>query len=365
MARFLYCLILAFSMLPCLQGCGDGFGKSAHISAAEPEHEEMMLRMAHATEQAGDLSSAEHLFLQAGSSQKSSLQARLELADFYNRHNKSAIAIERLEDISKLYPEESAVKRSLANLYINTDQPGKALAVLDQAIEIDSKNALLYNSRGVALDKLGRYEEARQSYAKAVLLDPGNTTLFQTNLSMSYILAGSPNNAIQILLPLLNAPDTTPTVRQNLALAYGLAGRNEEAMQIGLKDLNANQAKENVKFYKMLSRNSSPKKSHPPMAKDVFPEEENEEKVSDVKPVPIPAQKITVSEPPKSMEPTPSSPPPSNMSQLAGVKPVDLPVPQLKPDPLTDRVHSSSPPVSSKEQFSFSGLPIPVLKPDN
>lgn len=44
----------------------------------------------------------------------------------------------------------------------------------DKAVKADGDNAMAHNDLAVALENLGRFDEARESYEKAVALDPEN-----------------------------------------------------------------------------------------------------------------------------------------------------------------------------------------------
>ncbi|HUT80516.1 MAG TPA: tetratricopeptide repeat protein [Candidatus Bathyarchaeia archaeon] len=70
--------------------------------------------------------------------------------------------------------ESETAKKLLENgleaLQQNKDE--KALGFFEQALAIDSENNLLWNHKGIALRKLGRYEEAIKCYNKALIIDP-------------------------------------------------------------------------------------------------------------------------------------------------------------------------------------------------
>jgi len=53
------------------------------------------------------------------------------------------------------------------------EQPESALDAYDEAIRLESKNALSHCGRGNALESLGRLEEAQRAWANALSLEPG------------------------------------------------------------------------------------------------------------------------------------------------------------------------------------------------
>ncbi|HEU5046856.1 MAG TPA: tetratricopeptide repeat protein [Rickettsiales bacterium] len=253
--RYLSLLLVLSLAATSLTGCnvGESEAAKANAKAMRENSSEISLKLAHASEAGGDFPSAEHYFKEAFSKDRS-VKTRLELADFYRRHHGEHLALPLLKEAQKDYPDNTDVMREIANIYIGMGKPKDALDMLDQALETTSNDALLYNSKGVALDMLGRYTHARNAYSTALSLDPGNEMLFSANYAMSYILGRNYEKAIEILLPLARSPDSTPQVRQNLALAYGLKGDNDNALTYALKDLPPKQAQENVRFYNMLAK---------------------------------------------------------------------------------------------------------------
>jgi Flp pilus assembly protein TadD len=319
--RILYRLIIVFCLTPALAGCGlFSSSEKPHKNLSAAGKEDIMLKIAHATEAGGDLEGAERLYKQAAA-QSDSAPAYIELADFYKRQQQDTQAVNALSDALKLQPDNTAIMRELANTYINMGLPDQALSTLNAAIALNTKEAMLYNSRGVALDMLGQYSEAQKSYAVAALYAPDDIVTIKANLSMSYILSGDYDKAIRLLLPLLDSPDASATIRQNLALAYGLKGDRQTALQLGLKDLSPKEAEENLKFYRMLAASHHDnKKGKPAPAIDTPVAAEKPQKVNpvtvttDVTPITVPPVEVT----------TPT--------QAATREPIILPLPVLKPD---------------------------------
>lgn len=262
-------LIAAALLFLTLAGCGESESTKANKKAVEADRSDISLRLAYAAESGGDLASAEHYFQQAATP-GAGLKPRLELAEFYRRHKGGRQAMAVLNAAAKEYPHNAQIMRAMANVDIDMGSPGQALKTLNDAIEENSGDPLLYNSKGVALDMLGKYTEARIAYNKAIMLDPENIMTFKANLAMSYITTQDYAKAISILQPLADAPDATPQLRQNLALAYGLKGDNKRALYYARKDLSDKQAEENIKFYNMLSEKGGVK-AIPPATVNALP----------------------------------------------------------------------------------------------
>lgn len=61
---------------------------------------------------------------------------------------------------------------TLANAYLETGDPEKALRCLKRAVSLDSDSPAIYSSLARALKMLGRHKEARAMAKKAMLLSP-------------------------------------------------------------------------------------------------------------------------------------------------------------------------------------------------
>lgn len=292
--------ILALSSTILTSACSPEFdAEEKNNKAAITEgSDELMLRLATASESAGDLAAAERMYLKISKNGKP--QSIIDLASFYTRHNQPDRAVDILDDAYKNTPSDINLMRILANSLISAGQPEKALSMLDESIAGDgAKNAYVHNSRGVALDTLGKYKLAQQSYRKAVELNPADEVDFKTNLSMSHILAGEYQRAIDLLEPLFKAKNTTPQARQNLALAYGLLGDMDTAMNIGSKDVSIKEMRENIRFYQHVSgrKNAAIARKAsvpdmPPVAAKPFTAEETDELPP---PPPAPVRNLTQS----------------------------------------------------------------------
>ena len=62
--------------------------------------------------------------------------------------------------------------RGRASVYYNQGKYDKAVADCSEAIKIDPRYALAYQSRSRAYEKLGQLDQAKADYEMAVKLDP-------------------------------------------------------------------------------------------------------------------------------------------------------------------------------------------------
>lgn len=361
--RFTTRLLLTCSVAAMLAGCNsftlENEKKSAHNDELS-SRQEVKLHMAHASEESGDYAGAEALFQQVVSQAPNALQPRIELAEFYRRHHEDAKAVESLKTALKMQPVNTDIARNLANTYINAGEPEMAIPVLEQAIAINPKDPLLYNSKGVALDQMGNYSEAQNSYKTAYDIDPVGGTTYKVNISMSYILSGKYDKAIELLRPMLDAPESPPIVRQNLALAYGLKGESETALKLGLQDLSTSEAEENLKFYRMLAQ----RKGH--MSKKAgaatIPAAEAKELFPDDTPMVQPTPHIEAA-------PASQTPPTAvTIPDEIPVAPKHVPKPTPKivemPESMPDAPAATNDSEPASQSPTEIMLPAPVLKPD-
>src|SRR5690606_11861808 len=105
--------------------------------------------------------------------------------------------------------------------------------------------------RGAILDQMGRHPEARQTYAQALLLAPGESRL-HANLGLSYAMPGELAQAEAHLRQAVALPGGTSRARQNLALVMGLQGRFDEARAIYAAALPPDAVEANMEYIRAL-----------------------------------------------------------------------------------------------------------------
>jgi Flp pilus assembly protein TadD len=132
-----------------------------------------------------------------------------------------------------------------------------ALDAIQRAQRPEYPDWKLLSAEGAILDQLGRPEEARAQYRKALDIQPNEASI-QSNLGMSYMLEGDLRTAETYLAAAAKAPGADSTVRQNWALVIGLQGRFEEAEQVARRELSPEQAEANVAYLRsMLAQQNS------------------------------------------------------------------------------------------------------------
>lgn len=94
------------------------------------------------------------------------LADQLQRAVFLHRHGQLAQAQAIYEDILRIQPRHFDALHLLGVVAAATGDPRKALGLIEQAIQV-APSAVAYNNRGAALEELGEWEAALQSYERA------------------------------------------------------------------------------------------------------------------------------------------------------------------------------------------------------
>src|ERR1035437_7093874 len=76
------------------------------------------------------------------------------------------------------WPQEIAPYHRLAVLALQRGDPGQALAWTDKAIAINGGLVELWNNRALALAELKQFDEAKESFERAITLRPDNWEAF-------------------------------------------------------------------------------------------------------------------------------------------------------------------------------------------
>ena len=114
----------------------------------------------------------------------------------------------------------------------------------------------ILSALGSAYDQQGQYGTARETYQKALVLQPNQISVLN-NMGMSHALEGNLKQAEETLRSAMALPEgkSLPRLRQNLALVVGLQGRFEESRQIASEDLPPDEVEANMAYLqKMLSQ---------------------------------------------------------------------------------------------------------------
>ncbi len=109
-------------------------------------------------------------------------------------------AVEIMKQAFEKYPNDQSINVQLINYYIMSGQPNEAIGYLDKAIEKEKDNSSFYLAKGVALDRLGRQEEAIEVYKKATEVKPENADAYY-NIGVIYFNRGVKQFDVANLVP--------------------------------------------------------------------------------------------------------------------------------------------------------------------
>jgi tetratricopeptide (TPR) repeat protein len=109
-------------------------------------------------------------------------------------------SVEIMKEAFEKYPEDQSINVQLINYYIMSGQPNEAIKYLDKAIAKEKENSSFYLAKGVALDRLGRQEEAIEVYKKAVEIKPDNADAYY-NIGVIYFNRGVKQFDVANLVP--------------------------------------------------------------------------------------------------------------------------------------------------------------------
>lgn len=181
-------------------------------------------------------------------------EATLGLARNLRYSGRAREAVEVLDKAAGKSGDQVAfmVERGKANIAAgNLDE---AIGFLVRARAKDDRDWSIHAALGIAYDLTEKFDEARQSYARALERSKGNPVVLN-NMAISAALTGDIDRAIATLE---NAPQATrhsPQVRQNLALFYGIKGDMEKAEGLARMDLDEASVRNNMAVFSRLHAN--------------------------------------------------------------------------------------------------------------
>jgi len=166
-------------------------------------------------------------------------------------------AVAVLEQATLAHPSDKALIAGYGRALADNGNFQQAFDVLSRAHTPDDPDWRILSAQGAVLDQLGRGEEARQYYASALRITPGEPAVL-SNLALSYVLSKDLPRAEETLRRAYGHADADPRVRQNLALVVGLQGRVAEAESILKTGRPPEEAAANVaSLRRMLSRKAN------------------------------------------------------------------------------------------------------------
>ena len=211
---------------------------------------ETLVRMGDFTLARGDALSAIGMYRQAHQTAPSAITPLLRLGASLAQvgsYQESAGAYRTALEIDAVNAE---AQRGLGNALVALNRPSEALPYLETALAI-SNDYRAYNSIGVALDHLGRHEDAQFYYRQGVAAAPNDIDL-TSNLAISLALSGQFQEAIQFAERAATVPEAGVRHRQTLGLVLALAGRTDAAADVMAADMPVEDAINAVQYFEVV-----------------------------------------------------------------------------------------------------------------
>ena len=151
------------------------------------------------------------------------LEATIKLAAAVRKMGNPGRAAEITQTTRALYPKDPYLAAEYAAALVTAENGKAALPVLDEAIGHSPGYARLWSLRGAALDQAGQYQQARQSYGRALQITPHDPNVL-ANMGLSFALEGDSQTAEKWLVRAAAIPGASDTVTRNLELVQRMNG---------------------------------------------------------------------------------------------------------------------------------------------
>jgi adenylate cyclase len=117
----------------------------------------------------------------------------------------------------------------LAYIYLLKRQHEKAIPEFERAVALNPNVAFPHGWLGIALNYVGRPEDAITSFKKAIRLNPIPPVWYLQNLARSYRMVGQYENSIATYKKVLRRTPDNLFAHAGLTATYSVAGRLDEA----------------------------------------------------------------------------------------------------------------------------------------
>jgi len=153
-------------------------------------------------------------------------EARLALARVYRTTGRHDDAVKEVEAVLADHPRADLVQRELSRNYERAGDLVNAEQSLRAAASLRPDDWINWNVLGNFLADAGKYEEARDAYAKSAEVAPPDVLMPLEKLATYHLQVGEIDTAIDIYES-LPKPIRSPRLASNLATAYFFSDRSE------------------------------------------------------------------------------------------------------------------------------------------
>lgn len=245
----------ACSSVPGLPGLNIGNPSLSNQSSAKHVLQREM-SVANAARIAGDMPTATRMYREIARQDPRAIAPRLALGDTLLASGATHEAVRAYQGALRINSSNYEALVGIGRAQLALNQPADALSYFEQAALSAPGDPFARNGRGVALDQLGRHQEAQAVYLSLLERDPSNMKV-RNNYALSLALAGEFDDSTDIFTGLVAAPDAEARIRQNLALVYGLQGNDGQAAHISRADLDEDAVISNLKYFQRIRGSES------------------------------------------------------------------------------------------------------------
>ncbi|WGL15603.1 tetratricopeptide repeat protein [Microbulbifer bruguierae] len=154
-----FCSVAALAIV--LAGC-----------AGNPRSPEPATTAGHTVDENGKRIASPNPYLTAAGDVPAAAQQALGRAHGFFAQQQFAAAERELQQVVTQWPQLSGAWLNLAKVQLKLNQPKQAEASLQHSVTANANNVFAWNSLGVLMRDLGRFEEARGAYENALALWP-------------------------------------------------------------------------------------------------------------------------------------------------------------------------------------------------
>ncbi len=91
-----------------------------------------------------------------------------QIVSAYQQKGDTVTSVKIMKEAYEKYPEDQSILVQLINYYITSGKSEEALLYLDKAIAKEKDNPSFYLAKGIAMDKMGRQDDAIKEYEQAI-----------------------------------------------------------------------------------------------------------------------------------------------------------------------------------------------------
>lgn len=194
----------------------DEFALYQHILSRRPNDVKMRINLAGAHADCGDYGRAIAEYKTAIQTAPRMAELYYNLADAYYKTGNKRMAIIEYTTAISLNPRYVEAYNNLGNIYDEIKQPERAVKFFEKSIMI-SPNYVAYNSMGISMFNMKRYDESIYAYSRALELEASSVNTM-TNLGNAYFAKGDIENAKRAWRAALKKAPDNELLRQNLKL---------------------------------------------------------------------------------------------------------------------------------------------------